>query len=180
MKWGQRGLDRAGLEGYLASYERNKIKAKGKEMYQKMTKNVSLVNQKASIFFSDSNYCQDSPCQNGGVCLNIINDYTCKCRSNHKGKDCDIDSKKESIPSKRSFSDVVKELGGQNALDEYKTKLADIMNVMKSTQFSISAGTGNTTGVTAIGMHAVSVITNGYDMVKNIADLIKKDIEHQK
>ena len=36
----------------------------------------------------DPDYCADDPCQNGGVCYNITEDYLCVCPSTFSGKNC--------------------------------------------------------------------------------------------
>ena len=33
---------------------------------------------------------RDNPCQNGGECLPLLNDYECKCPAMYTGKKCDI------------------------------------------------------------------------------------------
>lgn len=34
------------------------------------------------------NECSRNPCQNGGQCVDLINDFTCNCVDNWKGKTC--------------------------------------------------------------------------------------------
>ena len=36
----------------------------------------------------DPDYCADDPCENGGVCYNITEDYLCVCPSTFSGKNC--------------------------------------------------------------------------------------------
>ena len=36
----------------------------------------------------DPDYCADDPCQNGGVCYNITEDYLCVCPPTFSGKNC--------------------------------------------------------------------------------------------
>jgi hypothetical protein len=43
-----------------------------------------------TIYFTDINECFSSPCQNGGSCSNLINNYTCACRPGYTGHDCEI------------------------------------------------------------------------------------------
>lgn len=35
--------------------------------------------------------CKTNPCQNGGTCADMYNDFTCKCPSNWEGKTCAAD-----------------------------------------------------------------------------------------
>lgn len=35
--------------------------------------------------------CQSNPCQNGGSCTDMYNDFICKCPSNWDGKTCSND-----------------------------------------------------------------------------------------
>ncbi len=37
----------------------------------------------------DINECDPSPCQNGGVCIDNVNSYTCKCPRGFMGTDCE-------------------------------------------------------------------------------------------
>ncbi|XP_017276761.1 coagulation factor IXb [Kryptolebias marmoratus] len=39
----------------------------------------------------DGDQCRPEPCQNGGVCQDGINSYTCWCRPNFSGKNCETD-----------------------------------------------------------------------------------------
>ena len=43
-----------------------------------------------SCLFSDINECLSSPCQNGGICVDGINRYTCSCRLGYSGTFCQI------------------------------------------------------------------------------------------
>lgn len=36
----------------------------------------------------DVNECSRNPCQNGGQCVDLINDFMCNCVDNWKGKTC--------------------------------------------------------------------------------------------
>ena len=52
-----------------------------------------VVNDKCSLkpcSTSDANpdYCAGDPCQNGGVCYNMTEDYLCVCPSTFSGKNC--------------------------------------------------------------------------------------------
>jgi len=42
----------------------------------------------ASLTCSDIDDCSPNPCQNGGVCQDGVNDYTCTCTSKYSGKSC--------------------------------------------------------------------------------------------
>lgn len=37
---------------------------------------------------SDIDECSATPCKNGGVCTNLINDYSCTCTARFEGKNC--------------------------------------------------------------------------------------------
>ena len=37
----------------------------------------------------DVDECQNSPCKNGGTCINIINGYRCECMNGASGKNCE-------------------------------------------------------------------------------------------
>jgi hypothetical protein len=37
----------------------------------------------------DTDDCSTNPCQNGGTCTDLVNDYVCQCVSGWEGKDCD-------------------------------------------------------------------------------------------
>ena len=32
--------------------------------------------------------CESNPCQNGGTCMDLLNDYNCSCTDDYTGKDC--------------------------------------------------------------------------------------------
>ena len=36
----------------------------------------------------DIDECATDPCQNGGTCIGLVNDYTCNCVTGYEGKDC--------------------------------------------------------------------------------------------
>lgn len=38
--------------------------------------------------FPDVNECSRNPCQNGGQCVDLLNDFYCNCVDNWKGKTC--------------------------------------------------------------------------------------------
>lgn len=35
--------------------------------------------------------CRSNPCQNGGTCVDMYNDFDCKCTANWEGKSCSTD-----------------------------------------------------------------------------------------
>ena len=35
------------------------------------------------------NHCVSSVCENGGTCINNVNDYICKCKENYFGNNCE-------------------------------------------------------------------------------------------
>ena len=41
-----------------------------------------------SFFFSDINDCKADSCQNGGICIDGINDFTCQCADGFNGRTC--------------------------------------------------------------------------------------------
>ena len=41
----------------------------------------------------DHNDCTSDPCQNGGVCEDLLNDYNCICVPGWEGKDCHLSKK---------------------------------------------------------------------------------------
>ncbi|CAF3671930.1 unnamed protein product [Rotaria sp. Silwood1] len=41
------------------------------------------------LFNFSADACYRSSCQNGGTCMNVIDDYWCKCRSEYYGKNCE-------------------------------------------------------------------------------------------
>ena len=44
-----------------------------------------------TIFDSlDINDCDPNPCQNGGECIDEVNDYTCECTPDWTGEDCEL------------------------------------------------------------------------------------------
>ena len=45
-------------------------------------------------FLEIKNYCDSSPCQNDGVCKGGIDGYTCDCKGEWKGMNCEISKSK--------------------------------------------------------------------------------------
>ena len=45
---------------------------------------VSLFHQ------SDIDDCAAKPCKNGGVCVDLVNDFKCTCPAGYTGKDCSV------------------------------------------------------------------------------------------
>ena len=41
------------------------------------------------IIFSEYNECESLPCQNGGICTDNVNKFTCSCSSGFNGVICD-------------------------------------------------------------------------------------------
>ncbi|CAH1772850.1 unnamed protein product [Owenia fusiformis] len=46
----------------------------------------------ALVYAENINECEDLPCNNGGVCIDGINDYTCNCPEGFTGKNCSTES----------------------------------------------------------------------------------------
>ncbi|XP_045188010.2 fibropellin-3-like [Mercenaria mercenaria] len=54
--------------------------------------NQTAVCVKANDFIDQKkNECDPNPCQNGGVCEDRVNQYTCNCASGWRGKNCERD-----------------------------------------------------------------------------------------
>ena len=41
------------------------------------------------ISLLDINECESAPCQNGGVCENLINNFECRCAGGYTGTKCE-------------------------------------------------------------------------------------------
>ena len=41
----------------------------------------------------DIDECEWKPCDNGGTCIDGINDHTCNCIKGYEGKNCEIGTK---------------------------------------------------------------------------------------
>ena len=39
---------------------------------------------------SDIDDCADQPCQNGGICTDAVNNYTCNCAAGYIGRNCRV------------------------------------------------------------------------------------------
>ena len=44
-------------------------------------------------FIQDIDDCADGPCQNGATCTDGVNDYSCTCVAEFKGKNCSVGKK---------------------------------------------------------------------------------------
>ena len=42
------------------------------------------------VLFLDIDDCAGRPCQNGGVCTDRVNDFSCRCVAGFEGKRCEI------------------------------------------------------------------------------------------
>ena len=43
-----------------------------------------------TTLLSDIDDCADQPCQNGGNCIDAVDDYTCNCAAGYTGKNCSV------------------------------------------------------------------------------------------
>ena len=43
-----------------------------------------------NVLFLDIDDCSGRPCQNGGVCTDRVNDFSCRCAAGFEGKRCEI------------------------------------------------------------------------------------------
>ena len=46
--------------------------------------------EKAEIIKLITDDCLENPCQNGGRCIDLKNDYRCKCKSGYSGRNCEV------------------------------------------------------------------------------------------
>lgn len=51
--------------------------------------NYYPVSQLSYLFYSDINKCLSTPCLNGGVCEDLVKNYTCTCTANFTGSHCE-------------------------------------------------------------------------------------------
>ena len=58
----------------------------------KPSKNLSFfTNNSLSLFFlfsSDINECEAEPCKNGGICTDLVANYSCECPGEFMGRNC--------------------------------------------------------------------------------------------
>ena len=111
------------------------------------------------LHISVPTYCTSNPCDNGGICVNTIDDYTCKCRSDNYGKNCELKVKQADKPqttSKPNFFEVMQNL----EIDSMTSLIDDDDN--------------------DVGNAVSKLAVNGIELVKNIADAIKTDVLAQK
>ena len=45
--------------------------------------------------FADIDKCASAPCQNGGICKDLRNGYSCDCSQGYKGVNCQIGKLRE-------------------------------------------------------------------------------------
>ena len=50
--------------------------------------NGEILNEELD-FFTDINDCSSGPCNNGGICNDGVNSYTCTCAAGYNGDYCD-------------------------------------------------------------------------------------------
>ena len=41
-----------------------------------------------TTLLSDTDDCANRPCENGGTCIDAVDDYTCNCTAGYTGKNC--------------------------------------------------------------------------------------------
>lgn len=49
------------------------------------------------LILVDIDDCADQPCQNGGTCIDSVNDYSCNCVDGYTGKDCSVGKSKAPV-----------------------------------------------------------------------------------
>ena len=49
------------------------------------------------LILVDIDDCADQPCQNGGTCIDSVNDYSCNCVDGYSGKDCSVGKSKTPV-----------------------------------------------------------------------------------
>ena len=78
----------------LLSHKSIKVNESIKHFSKKISLNKTLVGlacfefQPLKLFFIDINECASSPCQNGGTCVDQVNQYTCQCAAGYSGTTC--------------------------------------------------------------------------------------------
>ena len=45
------------------------------------------------LLYVDTDECASSPCQNGGTCQDLVNQYQCNCDDGYEGTNCEIGRK---------------------------------------------------------------------------------------
>lgn len=46
------------------------------------------INDSVFLFSADVNECERSPCRNGGICTDLVANYTCECPGEYMGRNC--------------------------------------------------------------------------------------------
>lgn len=73
------------------------------------------------MFSSVIDDCASEPCQNEGVCIDLVNSYMCTCQEGWEGKDCDLS---KSLFMLRYLFSV--------SLMMYLPLVADVYNIIKN------------------------------------------------
>ncbi|XP_048481076.1 cubilin-like [Plutella xylostella] len=78
-------------------------------IWQKLSRQATVIHRLRNAIRDGvtGDKCEPRPCQNGGTCLSLVNDYHCLCPSNWEGKDCNLD-----VNECRNFAGT--DLGCQN------------------------------------------------------------------
>lgn len=71
-RWSGLGGDKAGLLVFIALADRVFL-------------SLSFM---SFLFLPDINDCSKNPCDNGGTCQDLVNDFFCECKNGWKGKTC--------------------------------------------------------------------------------------------
>lgn len=100
------------------------------------------------LFCPTVNFCISSPCQNQGTCTNSGATYTCACKSNFKGTNCEIGK----LFSLFSFFSTKKRRMGNNPETDYHLEI--VTPTIDSVSPSVASSSG--TNITVVGSNLES------------------------